>query len=172
MHSFLPFSRGLLYKDIYCFSKFSKFSKKHHFWNSPIPIDSFFYRSKPQTTITTRNFNYQYIGFSIGFLISQSKVKPKIENRPRFSYWVAEIACFAFLLFWYVSPAVNCQPSFCWGDSFACPLTTCLHLLHSICTPSRFAFHLSVHLLHTICTPSGVCFLLCVLLKNIYFSEM
>ena len=25
---------------------------------------------------------------------------------------------FVFTLLWYVSPAVNCQPSFCWGDSY------------------------------------------------------
>ena len=37
---------------------------------------------------------------------------------PYESWWVAGASGFGSLLFWYVQPAVNCQPSFCWGDSY------------------------------------------------------
>ena len=44
------------------------------------------------------------------------------------------------LLFWYYSqPAVNCQPSFCWGDSFACP-PHYIHALNFHTSSSGFVF--------------------------------
>ena len=115
--NFHPSPRGFAFFIFFIFFKI--LSKNITFETHVNQQILYFSKSKPQTTITTRNFKSQYIDFSRRTLKLQSKVTQKIKNRSQFSPWFAGLVGVAYLLFWYLQPAVNCQPSFCWGDSFA-----------------------------------------------------